>query len=374
MPIGFSISGSDNNGAVAEAELYTPQETVNHGVMVWAADRYTKENVTRVAINDTFGSQMAQDGTATATLTENINNGGDNAYWTPANLSGGSFDFTSTFSASDWPVDGTQSINGTPTNNNSLARIDKGSTIDLTPYVSLRGSIYITSWPTGGTKQVLVGFQDATNTDVGVKVDIGAYVDNALFGERQDFTIPLSDMAVAGETVQSLMLDPVDIGGGQAPNFYLDVLKLQDVGTGIEFTISPEEGTTLIVTKISVQVEDTYVVTNQEGSFGKSGFLGVGSLAAGIALGVSENGAQLSGRSALVQNMRDWMAFPQLDGVFSGSDGTNTWVNFTLDFGSNGGVTLKSNLRQKLTYRIQDNMSGLEDLKVWASGYILVDS
>ena len=143
-----TLVGSNKDG-LTEGHMHNPKsigKTGETGLLVYNADRFERQLTTKVAINTTYGSQMAQDGTSTATITENINNGGDNAYWTPANLSGGSFDFTSTDSFTGWPVDGTQSIDGTGTNNNSLARIDKGSTLDLTPYLTLRGSIYITAW------------------------------------------------------------------------------------------------------------------------------------------------------------------------------------------------------------------------------------
>ena len=370
-----TLVGSNKDG-LTEGHMHNPKsigKTGETGLLVYNADRFERQLTTKVAINTTYGSQMAQDGTSTATITENINNGGDNAYWTPANLSGGSFDFTSTDSFTGWPVDGTQSIDGTGTNNNSLARIDKGSTLDLTPYLTLRGSIYITAWSSNGTKQVLVGFQDSSNVDVGIKVDIGSYIDVNLTNTTQNFTIPLADMSVEGLTIQSLMIDPVDIGAGQAPNFYLDVLKLQDAGEGIEFMVSPGEGEDYNVTKLSITMEGPYIVANQEGAFGKSGFLNVSSLAQGILLGATSNGSPRAERSLLVKDLRDWMQFPQVSSVFSGTDGTNTWVNFVLDFSNEGGVPLRSDKREALTYRIQDDMSGLTDLKVWASGYTLGD-
>ena len=374
------IAGHNGKNEKVVAHLHNPEcidsdsSTCEAGMLVYTRDRFRKNNVTKFAVNSTYGAQMAQDGTATATITENINNGGDNAYWTPSNISGNPFNFTSTFSSTGWPVDGTQSIDGTGTNNNSLARIDKGSTIDLTPYVSVRGSIYVVNWDTRGTKQVLVGFQDSSNVDVGIKVDIGSYIDTNLTATRQDFTIPLSDMGVEGLTVQSLVIDPVDIGSGPPVDFYLDVLKMQDVGEGIEYTILPDESTNFYVNQISIMVEDAYVVANQEGSFGKSGFLGLSSLTEGLLLGATKNNAPIAGRSALVKDLRDWMQFPQLVKVFSGSDGTNTWVNFILDFSENGGIPLRSSQREGLTYRVQDDMSGLEDLKVTVSGYTLEDS
>mgnify|MGYP006407845645 FL=1 len=117
-----------------------------------------------------------------------------------------------------------------------------------------------------------------------------------------------------------------------------------------------------------------YKRQNQEGSFGKSGFLGLSSLTEGLLLGATKNNAPIAGRSALIKDLRDWMQFPQLVKVFSGSDGTNTWVNFILDFSENGGIPLRSSQREGLTYRVQDDMSGLEDLKVTVSGYTLEDS
>mgnify|MGYP004448552553 CR=1 FL=1 len=371
--VDVSFLGHDQKGADARVSVYSPQNDSgragDNGFVVYTDDRYQRSNETKVAFNATEGIQMAVDGTATATITENIHDGNDNSYWTGNNLSGGSFNFSSTFSASGWPADGTQSIDGTGTNNNSEARIDKGSTLDLTPYTALRGAIYLTSWPTNGTKQVLIGFQDSSNVDLGVRVDIGSYINTASFNVRQDFAIPLSDLGVEGLTIQSIVLDPVDIGAGQAPNFYLDIIRLQDAGEGVEYLIEPDIGTTFIVNRLTIQVEDVYTASGAVGSFGKSGFLGESTLANGIILGRSANGAPIPNVSFVINDLRDWMQFPQTVDITSGSDGTNTWVQFSSDFSDNGGIPLNSNERESITHRIQDDLTGLVDLKVWASGY-----
>lgn len=372
--IEVGLTGVDDAGQRSSATVHNPRSvdgrTGETGLLVYTTDRFPRANVTKTAFNETFGNQLAIDGSNTPTITENIHDGNDNAYWTGSNLSGGAFDFSSTFTAAGWPADGTQSIDGTATNNTTEARINKGSTLDLTPYTTLRGAIFISSWPVSGTKQILIGFQDSSNVDVGVRVDIGAYVDTTLFNVRQDFTIPLSDLGVEGETIQSIILDPVDIGAGQPINFYLDILRVQDVGEGVEFVIEPDPGTTLVVTRITVQVEDAYVNANQEGAFGKSGFLGESSLTNGIVLGRTANGAPVPGVSFVIHDLRDWMQFPQTTDVTSSSDGTNTWVTFSTNFDVNGGIPLRASKREGITHRVQDDLTGLVDLKVWASGYV----
>ena len=100
---------------------------------------------------------------------------------------------------------------------------------------------------------------------------------------------------------------------------------------------------------------------------------GLPTLGNGILLGATREGAQISGRSVLVKDLRTWMQFPQLVEVNSGTDGTDTWVSFSLDFSDTGGVPLRSKFREGLTYRIQDDLSGLLDLKVWVAGYTFGD-
>lgn len=355
-------------------EAQTVSSDDESGLLVYTKPRQRRTTQTKVAINSAFGANMAIDGASNPTVTENIHNGIDNVYWTGSNVSGGAAVYNSTFSATGWPVDGTQSIDFTPTTNNSLERIDKGSTLDLTPYTVLKASVYITSWPTSGTKEIQFYWEDATQTLVGNTVDLSSYIDNTLFNETQIFTIPLSDFGVSGETIQSFMVDPIDVGGGAAPNWYMDVITLQDNGEGFTFEIEPTKGTDFHLNKLHVVVEDAYTATaGAQHGFSKTGFLGVSTLANGISTGVSRDGLPIPERTAIIRDLRDWMRFPQLSNVTSGYDGTNTWLSFDLDFSDTDGVILKSSESETLQYTISDDLSGLVDFRVYAEGYVLED-
>ena len=88
--VDITFLGQDQNGADARVTVYSPQSDEGregfNGLMVFTEDRYQRFNQTKVAFNDVNGIQMAVDGSNTPTITENIHDGNDNAYWTGSRI------------------------------------------------------------------------------------------------------------------------------------------------------------------------------------------------------------------------------------------------------------------------------------------------
>jgi len=359
--------------------VHTPKFTNNYasgiesGALVYTQPRHVVDIITKPFINSTQGLSMAVDGSIVPTVTESVWSNG--VGYTATALSG-TWDFASTFTATGWPPTGTLSINATATVNNNEAELDKGSDLSLSSYDFIRGSIYITSWPTSGTKQVLVELRDSSDAVVGVTADIGAYIDTTTFNTDQVFTIPLADLSAEGATIRKIVIRTVDIGGGQAPNYYLAEIKFQDGGTGYKYEITPGSDKTLFINRISIQMERAYnVTTSNQHAIGMTGLLGSGTLPNGIRAGISENGIIAAESTATFKDLRNWITFPQVQGekISSFGDGTNTTLRFQIDYTEVGGLRLRPSLQEAFFYIIQDDLSSFDFFQIWADCHEIVE-
>jgi hypothetical protein len=352
-----------NGGQGQTAEIFERDD--ENGLLVFTKNRDSIQLQTKPLLNPALGLGMNIDASSTPSTIAEIYDGGDNAYWTPSAISG-TWDFVSTAQAHT----GTKSIDATATVNGSTAKIDKGSTLALSPYETFDGWIYITSWPSSGTKDVTFELWDASDVLVGNSVAVSGYIDTGLFGVWQNFSIPLIDMGLSAQTIQSLAITTIDIGGGQPPNYYLDDLQLQDTGSGVEFCFEADDETQFHIERVKLFIRDAYTATSSgQHAFDSSGILGLSTLTNGILAGRSVDGDV--SKSAIIKDIGDWFRFPQAQNVSSGGNGTNTWVMFDLAYETEGGLVLDSRTNDKFFFRIRDDLSGLLDFTGFAEGYII---
>lgn len=160
---------------------------------------------------------------------ENIHDGNDNDYWdgTTIQTFAADFDFSST-DQNNTPG-GSQSIDYTDSEDGDIAQFTRPEgDIDLTPFISLMGYIYLTSTLTGGDDIMLYGWDTGTGTMVGNTIDLTDYITTGLTDTWQSFTIPLVDMGLDGETIDAIRMEMVGVGAD--PNGYVDDLQLFPAG------------------------------------------------------------------------------------------------------------------------------------------------
>jgi hypothetical protein len=333
----------DNNNGLEENALVVatrPLKTLTNKVLFFS--------------NPIYGIDMNKDPGAVGTLI-NIHNGIDNVYWTASSIVGGAnWDFNSNAQAHT----GTYSIDATKTKNGDVAQFAKGSNQNLTGYVSLIGWIYITGWPTTGTKEVQIVGWDVGVGLVGNIVDIGDYVNSAIFNTWQKFIIPLSDMGLTGQTLDAIRIRTRDIGAGVPPNYYLDDIQIQETGLPIEYVVEPDVGTWLRIDQINIVMADALTTTLTDASMWNlsyNKFLGVSELSVGLFYQQYHNGKVTLTSS--FHNILDFLEMPNTNILNTGCDGTNTWFSLSQIFASP--VLLKSETTDKLVFSIRDDMSGL---------------
>ena len=313
------------------------------------------------ALSTTYGANMNQNVTFGGTP-DGIHNGTDSVLWTGSAISG-----TWVFnSAVITPQDGSACIDATPTVDGNEALFTRGSTISTGSYTALTGYIYVTAWPGSGTKEVEVRFRNG-GTDQGVTLPLSSYIDETSFGAWQKFTIPIVDFEMGTVSIDEMVVQTVDIGGGAAPDYYLDNMRLEETGSPEQFVITPNIGKRFYVTELCISVVDAYAGTLADATMPRIPYntiLAESALTNGITITLETDNVT---RFSTV--FRQHMDLAQVPGIViqSGSDGTNTWINYTFKYTQP--LCLDARTGDNITYTVNDNLSGLIHLRAFSQGY-----
>jgi len=315
--------------------------------------------------DSTYGYDM-NIGAAVGATPINIHDGKDNAYWT-ATIVSGVWDFDSTAQF----YDTAQSIDGTETLNDDVATFDKGSAQTTDGYSSVSGYVYITGWSAVGVKQVNI-YGYSTDTIIGNSANIGDYVDIGNLNVWQKFIIPLENMGLVDQTINSFRVQTVNTGGGVTPNYYLDLIKLELESTvGGIFKIKPDKGTWFHVEKIRTTLGATsYVATTADNMsvppLDYQTILNVASLDGGIIYQRTQGGVpQLTNQ---VRMIRDYLTFPQTEIKNVIWKNGNILVTIETEYATP--ETLKPENEDEITMSVQENVSSLSYYRMSALGRI----
>ena len=278
------------------------------------------------------------------------------------------------FNSTTHPYSGTYCIDATGTKNDHVCEANYGSDFDLTGYFYLIGHVYITLWDLTPTHEVLVyGWNSVTDTIVGNSVNIGDYVNISVLNTWQTFIIPLSDMGLTGESIDSIRFRNVKIGGNDI-DFYLDTIQFEGVTsdtTGVlEYKIQPTDQNEwwhicnlnmIIASGLNGTLTDATMPYIPYDSF-----LGVGPLDNGILLRIYSEGNLLL--NANFQTLFDFLSLTPASVSSYGSDGVNTWLKIGLPFV--WPVLLKPEYEDKIIISIRDDLSSFHGIRTSACGRI----
>jgi hypothetical protein len=344
--------GTNKKAGVQQTNIF------GNGLKVYTFKGVTREYGGSFLVNDTYGDNMAQDGTPLG-VPDPIHDGIDSVLWTASAISG-----TWTFNSTAQAFAGTRSIDATATTDGDIAEFDKGSTVTAANYVSLTGYIYITAWPTAGTKEVLIYCWDtAGGTQVGSSVDIGNFVSTTTLNSWQQFTIPLSSLSGTAN-FDAVRVQTVDVGPQAAPDYYLDNLQLEQSGGGgiLEYSTGPEGDDIWKINSITISMADAFIGTVADGTLPNipyNGFFNLSTLSNGINIQSKE--LDTIKFNFIIKDFIDLMALP-VEKIFNyGGDGTNSWYSLTLKF--NTPFLLYGETNDVIKIIISDDLSGLEHFK-----------
>jgi len=259
-----------------------------------------------------------------------------------------------------------RSLDAVATTNGNVAQLARASFVDLSGYTTITGYIFLALWDNRGTKNItLYGWDTGSSVQVGTSININNYVDTNSLNKWHKFTIPLEHMKLSASSIDAFRILTTDIGPGQPPDYYIDYFQIQQDGNPIQYTLAPDLGTWLHVSKVKITIADDYAGTVNNGtmpSLPYDGFLGVSKLANGIVYQRIQ-----SGEVKFSINISELIDFVQIQGATvsgTGSDGTNSWFALSLDLTEP--LILKPENDDILSVIISDDLSDLLFLKISA--------
>ena len=257
-----------------------------------------------------------------------------------------------------------QSVNAVPSEANDVLQFARGADLDLSGYASITGYVYITAWVGAGLN--IYGWDVSENLMVGNIVNIGDYINTGTQDVWQKFTIPLTVLGLSGVTsgFDALRIQPL----ANNINFYLDYLEIQQTGTvdPKTYTIKPDKGTWLHVSKILIALADevdTTLADNSMPNLSYNKLLGVDSLATGIVYQRVQNNEIL--QTLIIKNIGNYLQFPTAKIIVNIYDGTNAFMTIGSDFTEP--LILRSEDADELRIVISDDLSGLLMLRISCS-------
>lgn len=350
----FRIIGQEDG---TEARVHKPNDkrhNLSPGLLVYTHPYEVGDPLIQFFGDDNGNTNQNVNASGAGTL-EGVHNGSDSVQWTATALLG-SWNFSST----DQAHTGTRSIDATSTRNGDVASFAKGSDLNVTDYSTLRGYIYVTSWPSSGNKnfEFTVFLNGAA---VGSTVQLSSYVDINSLGSWQLFEIPIPDFGITSADFDEVRLDVVDAGQGSAPKAYFDDLAFVSAGTAgrAEYKIAPPVGEEWVINRIK------WIAVTNGSSVKYDEFFGIPALDNSYTFSFRGQGRVVSTFSA--KNFFEMLQYPNitLDHV------TGTASIYELYFDIPGEQqTLIGDLGQEIIMTVRDDLSSMLEFKATAQGYI----
>ena len=302
VPINANIIGGRSNEAAAD--VIGINTTHGHRAANWLVVRshpFLELQSTRVQFtNPEYGSAMNQDGAFSGTPL-GIQDGDDTALWTAQNVVGTKL----TAGSTDRFYGGAASVLVDNPSLNDTWEFDKASNQDLSGYVALTMRVNVDKdWD---TEAIEIYGWDGT-AEVGGRVQLAGYLPETVFDVWHPVVIPLSDMGLTGQTIQSFRMQLTSAGAAKKPKFYMDAVQLEETGADLRFTaISPVFDRRFHVYSMVINVADALdmsVVNGTVAGLSYDKLLGA-TLTNGLSFQVYQDG--LSYRDATIGNAGDML-------------------------------------------------------------------
>lgn len=244
---------------------------------------------------------------------------------------------------------------------------DKGSDQDWSAYVSASLRVYVDKDWSAGDSISLYGYDTGLATQVGDKILLEDYFNFGSFDVWQKISIPLSDFGVlsSSTTADSIRME-IQEKDGKSPKFYLDLVRIEETGTPIAFTVTPESNTWLYITDIRysfAKVVDSTLANATMNKLSYDDILG-SSLSPGFVYSRTSKGSIAFSNAN--KSISDFMRFP-LSTKETFADATKQWL--TLTAGTAVPLILKAQDIDQLKITISEDMSGYAHVNVAFVGW-----
>ena len=304
-------------------------------------------------LNDDFGTAMNQNVTFSGTP-EIIHNGGTSTEWTGIAIQG-------TWNFADG---GKTTITSANNNDEASFAEETPTTIDMSGFTTLTGKVDIDIYnPVNNS--IIIQFDNA-GTNVGNSVNLNDFIDTGNFSE-QSFAIPKDALGLTSDLLDGMTIT-ITRTGGTKPTIKFDDIQFEQTGTPVVFTARTPLGTVFCITELRIAIADALAGTVTDGtmeglSYDK--FLNVSALTIGILFQRTQNSKVKF--SVNIKQLGDFLSTGS-NLVNHISDGTNTFITLVVKFPEP--IVLDGNTLDKLTFTINDNLSGLLQFTAAARGAI----
>ena len=354
--IPIRIIGDARDNGVVEVEMFNPRAEGRGGessMVVYTIPREQPTPKILPFLNETFGSAMNQAVGFSGTPI-NIHDGTDTALWSGSEITGNSVDFDSTNRA----FSGTMSVRANSPDVGDVWQFAKGSDQDLSGKSALTGEININRRWTAGDSVAIYGWDTGAGAIVGNQVFIEDYIDETNFDVWMSMVVPLSDMGLTNQTVDSFRFEQIS-SAGQTGDFFLDIFDIQESGGGELFKTTHDPDTRYCVNEFVITISDALAGTLADGAgmvpLSYDDILGVSTLGNGILLRSVVNGAV--DFSGLFASITDFLSIGFII-ENAMSDGTNTSIQLVQRFPDPLIITGAPS-QNFLSMTISDDLSGL---------------
>lgn len=319
MSVKFRLTGGSNTVAAVETH-----DRHNPGLMVYTHPMDHYAYGVQFLTNPTYGADLTVNPSAEGITEDIIHNGGDAAYWTASNLVGQSFVFNSTTVSRT----GLASIDASNTANNDTASFTTGVPELFSQYSSFRMYVYITSFPSTGTKDITVQLLNG-GAPVGNELSIKPYVNTLTLNTWQLVDIPIGDFNNIDQlAVDELRIKTVDSGRGTPPAYYVDDISLvqTSTSTGVEsYRYEPDYGINSSLLKLRLLAYNSAAANADP-----TKFFGLPALSNGIEL-VLRNGKRVF-LSLIARDIWDMIRLgnAELKVVSDGATGATYYIEFAI--------------------------------------------
>jgi len=335
-----------------------------HGLVTLTDNLYSYDTKAVPALNDDYGTAMNQSVTFGGTP-EGVHNGTDTSSWTGSNISGNKV----TFNSGDRANTGTKSVKVDKPALNNTWQFSKGSDLTVSGYTAITFAVNVDKDWNGNDSVSLYGYDTGLAAQVGDKVYIENYFNETVFDVWHTVTIPLADMGLTGaETLDALRMT-LEAKTGKQPKFYLDDIQFEKTGTPAVFTIEAGENDTFYLDRLQFLYADAYDMRLADSSVPNLSYdsiLGVSGLTSGFQLQYIKDGDVAFSNS--VTGIGDHLRLGTRV-VEAMSDGTNSMLILETHFEGKP-IILEDRTRDKITFTINDDLSGLSLFNVTGFGRV----
>ena len=367
VPLSTNIVGAGhNNVPVDVVQIKSDDSSHYKNALVVVQERLINlKNVRANFSNETYGVIMDQDASFGGTALE-VNDGEDTALWTAQDVAGTKL----TAGSADRANTGTKSTKVDNPAANDIWEFDKGSNQDLAGYVALSMAVNVDKdWKNDNIE--IYGWDGSAQ--VGVRLNLEDYFAERTYDVWQNLIIPLVDLDLVGETIQSIRMQMIQRDGAKAPKFYIDDVQFEQSGAAIVYeAVSPISDARYHATSLVLVFEDAIDISVANGTVAGINPLQILGVAPSIGIVLQhESMGEIILNEALA-SIGDMLTLGfEIKSVVC--DGTTTHLALELKFSVPIIVTPPS-ATNNFTLSVRDDLTGFSKFRAYLDGAVEVNA